>query len=500
VHSGIDLRRCISALLVVVLAVTSPLAGSQSEPPAASADNLPRLGDAGGEELSPAAERRLGETIMRDLRRDPDVSDDVEVSEYLNRLGTLLAGAPGANGFTLEFFLVLDQSLNAFALPGGYIGVHSGLIVAAQTESELASVMAHEIGHVTQRHIARMLAAQRQTSMMTLAAAILGALAARSNPQAMAGIVTMAGGAQMQQMLSFSRDAEREADRVGMETLRSAGFEPAGMVSFFTRLQQSSRIYESAAPGYTRSHPLTTERIADMQSRAREVRYRQRPDSIDFRLMRAKLRALGSPSVDGLRTVRSQFERQLRDRSTNDDLAAWFGLAVAALAQRDYTAADKALQETRRRLPAGHAAVERLAAEIRLRSGDAAGALALAEAGAARFVGARALIHLQAEALLALQEPTRAARFLQDQIALYRADARLWQLLARAHNALNETALAHRATAEEYAISGRWLAAVEQLRLALRLGTLDFYTGSLVDARMKEFQAEYQREQKEKIR
>ena len=150
--------------------------------------------------------------------------------------------------------------------------------------------------------------------------------------------------------------------------------------------------------------------------------------------------------------------------------------------------------------PAGHAAVERLAAEIRLRSGDAAGALALAEAGAARFVGARALIHLQAEALLALQEPTRAARFLQDQIALYRADARLWQLLARAHNALNETALAHRATAEEYAISGRWLAAVEQLRLALRLGTLDFYTGSLVDARMKEFQAEYQREQKEKIR
>ncbi|HPU52493.1 MAG TPA: M48 family metalloprotease, partial [Burkholderiaceae bacterium] len=241
-HSGIDLRRCISALLVVVLAVTSPLAGSQSEPPAASADNLPRLGDAGGEELSPAAERRLGETIMRDLRRDPDVSDDVEVSEYLNRLGTLLAGAPGANGFTLEFFLVLDQSLNAFALPGGYIGVHSGLIVAAQTESELASVMAHEIGHVTQRHIARMLAAQRQTSMMTLAAAILGALAARSNPQAMAGIVTMAGGAQMQQMLSFSRDAEREADRVGMETLRSAGFEPAGMVSFFTRLQQSSRI------------------------------------------------------------------------------------------------------------------------------------------------------------------------------------------------------------------------------------------------------------------
>jgi predicted Zn-dependent protease len=501
VFPGIDSRRCLSALLALALAVASPIAGGQgAQPASAPADNLPRLGDAGGEELSPAAERRLGETIMRDLRRDPDVSDDVEVSEYLNRLGTLLGGTPGANGFTLEFFLVLDSTLNAFALPGGYIGVHSGLIVAAQSESELASVLSHEIGHVTQRHIARMLAAQRQTSMTTLAAAVLGALAARSNPQAMAGIVTMAGGAQMQQMLAFSRDAEREADRVGMETLRSAGFEPAGMVSFFTRLQQSSRIYESAAPGYMRSHPLTAERIADMQSRAQEVRYRQRPDSIDFRLMRAKLRALGTPTVDGLIGIRAQFERQLRDRSTNDELAAWYGVAVAALAQRDYAGADRALQETRKRLPGGHAALERLAADIRLRSGDPAGALALAEAAAGRFVGARALIHLQAEALLAMREPTRAERFLQEQIALYRADPKLWQLLAKAHNGLNQTALAHRATAEEYALGGRWLAAIEQLRLAQKLGTLDFYTGSLVDARMKEFQGEYQREQKEKTR
>jgi predicted Zn-dependent protease len=158
------------------------------------------------------------------------------------------------------------------------------------------------------------------------------------------------------------------------------------------------------------------------------------------------------------------------------------------------------VQETRKRLPAGHAAIERLAADIRLRSGDAAGALALAEAAAGRFVGARALIHLQAEALLALSEPARAERFLQDQIALYRADPKLWQLLAKAHNGLNQTALAHRATAEEYALGGRWLAAIEQLRLAQRSGTLDFYTGSLVDARTKEFQAEYQREQKEKTR
>lgn len=490
--SGLS-RRCLAALLALLLAGAPPALHAQVE-------NLPRLGDAGGEELSPAAERRLGETIMRDLRRDPDVSDDVEVSEYLNRLGAQLSAGPSANGFSFELFLVRDATLNAFALPGGFIGVHSGLIVAAQSESELASVVAHEIGHVTQRHIARMLAQQRQTSMMTLAAAILGALAARSNPAAMAGIVTMAGGAQQQQMLSFSRDAEREADRVGLETLRQAGFEPRGMVSFFQRLQQSSRLYESAAPGYMRSHPVTAERIADLQSRVQDSRYRQLPDSIDFRLMRAKLRVVGSQGVDGLREVRAQFERQLRDKTTNDELATWYGLAVAALAQRDYPGASQALQQARQRHPAGHPAFERLGAETLLRAGDAPAALALAQAGAGRFAGARALVHLQAEALLAMREDARAVAFLTEQLALYRTEPRLWRLLARAHGALNQPELAHRATAEEYALSGSWLAAVEQLRLALRSGALDFFTGSLVDARMKEFQAAYQREKKETTR
>ncbi len=463
-------------------------------------DNLPRLGDAGGEELSAGAERRLGETIMRDLRSDPDVSDDVEAAEYLNRLGGVLSAAPGANGFSFEFFLVRDTTLNAFALPGGFIGVHSGLVVAAQSESELASVLAHEIGHVTQRHIARMLAAQRQSTLMTLAAAILGALAARSNPQAMAGIVAMAGGAQQQQMLAFTRDAEREADRVGLETLRSAGFEPAGMVSFFQRLQQATRLYESNAPGYMRSHPLNAERIADMQARVQDTRYRQRPDSIEFRLVRAKLRALGDTSTEGLRVLRSQFERQLRDKSANDELAIWYGLGVVRLAQRDFAAADEALRQARLSLPQGQASLERLRAEIRLRAGDAPAALAIAEAGAGRFAGARALIHLQAEAMLEMREHGRAARFLQEQIALYRGDPKLWRLLAQAHYGLDQPALAHRAVAEEYAMGGSWLAALEQLRLAQKAGTLDFYTGSLVDARMKEFQSEYQRELKEKIR
>ena len=288
-------QRAACAALAIALALVPPAAMPQ-------ANNLPRLGDAAAEDLSPAAERRLGERIMRDIRRDASVSDDVELAGYLNSLAAALTAS--AQGHSFELFLVKDPTMNAFALPGGFIGVHTGLIIAAETESELASVVAHEIGHVTQRHIARMLSDQRQTTLGTLASLVLAALAARSSPQAAIGIVTMASGAQQQQMLAFSRDAEREADRVGMDTLRASGFDPNGMVAFFGRLQQSSRTYESTAPAYMRSHPMTVERIADMQARVQEGRYRQHPDSIEFRLARARLRALGDGSVDALRAER----------------------------------------------------------------------------------------------------------------------------------------------------------------------------------------------------
>lgn len=488
-------RRFLSRALAVWLSLG--LAGAPL-PALAQVDNLPRLGDAGAEELSPSAERRLGDAIMREVRRDPAYSDDPEVTEYLNRLVAGLGQATSAAGFSFELFLVRDPTLNAFAFPGGFIGVHSGLITAAQSESELASVLAHEMGHVTQRHIARMLSQQGRTSMLSMAAMVLAVLAARSSPGGAMGIMTMAGGAQQQNMLSFSRDAEREADRVGIETLRQTGYDPNGMVSFFGRLQQSTRLYEGAAPAYMRSHPLTGERIADMQVRVREDRYRQRSDTLEFRLVRARLRALSGGSVDAQRTLRAAFEAQIRDRTTVDDLAAWFGLAVLTLEQRDFPAFERALAETRARVTAGHPYVERLAADARLRQGDAAGALAIARAAAARWVSSRALVHLQAQALLALGEAARAQEFLSDQLLLYRSDATLWRLLSQAWQALRQPAQAHRAAAEDYALTGSWLAAIEQLRLALRAGGLDFYTASLVDARLKDLQAEFTRDQQDR--
>ena len=223
----------------------------------AIAQNLPVLGDTAREELSPLMERRLGEQIMYIVRRDSDYIDDWAVSEYLNRLGSkMLDARPDARGeanFNFDFFAVRDPVLNAFAFPGGFIGFHSGLILSAQSESELASVMGHEIGHVAQRHIARMLAAQKYDAFIPIAALALAVLAARSSPDAAIAVATGGQGLAIQKQLNFSRDAEREADRIGFLILRDAGFDTNGMVSFFGRLQNSMRNYSDNAPAFLRS-------------------------------------------------------------------------------------------------------------------------------------------------------------------------------------------------------------------------------------------------------
>jgi len=486
-------RRAVATLIIAAVGAAPPAAFAQIA-------NLPRLGDASADVLSPALERRIGEQIVQQMRRERVIADDAEVADWLNQFAASLTATSTASGHDLELFLVRDGTLNAFALPGGFLGVHSGLIVAAQTESELAAVIAHEIGHVTQRHIARMLARQQQTSVVMLASLVLAALVAASSPQAAAGVASLGGTVAQQQMLGFSRDAEREADRIGLDMLREAGYDANAMVSFLGRLQRSGRLYESGAPDYLRSHPVTSERMADIQNRLREERYRQRADSIEFRLVQAKLRALADTSVDALARAAATFERQLRD-GTIEAAAGWFGLATVRLAQRDLQAAGSALDEARK-LTGPHDFVERLAAQMALESGDPGRAIAIADAALARTPSSRALARLKATAMLARGDSRAAADFLVGVLQNHPKDAELWRLQAQAWERSGDTARAHRASAEQYALLGGLPAAIEQLQLALKAGTLDFYTGSQVDSRLRELRAEYlqQREDRAEVR
>ncbi len=486
------LRRLLAA---GVLALSSP---ALLAPAALHAQSLPNLGGTDGEELSPLMERRLGEQVMTSIRRDRDYLDDAVTLDFLNQFGgILLASSPEARGdagYDFFFFAVRDPSLNAFALPGGFIGVHTGLVLAAQSESELASVLAHEIGHVSQRHIARMIGNQKQDALLPLAGLLVGLLAARTSPD-LAGAAMLGGtGLAAQRQLSFGRDAEREADRLGLSLLNNSGFEVGGMVNFFGRLQAASRSRNDNLPSYLRTHPLTTERIADIEARIRNLPYRQRADSLDFLLVKARLRVLQDDTPQGWRDATTVFNEQLRLGTRLPSLGAKYGLALIALRQADQARAKTLLEEIDAELQRQPAlpespAVRSLQVDQKLAARDAAGAYKIAYDARLRFPLSRAIAMQYAEALLAKGDKEAAVSFLRDQAQLYRQDAGVQRALARAYAEQGKKALQHMSLAEYYALSGALPAALEQLRIARGASDASFYDQAVIDARERELQA-----------
>lgn len=459
-----------------------------------AANQLPELGDAASEDLSIATEKRIGRQIMHEIRaHDPSYLDDPEIESYLNQLGGRLAGSSSDPGIGFYFFPIEDPTINAFAMPGGYIGVHTGLLLAAQSESELAGVLSHEISHVTQRHIARQIQREKQLSIASMLGMALALLAARSNSQVASAAIASAQASTVQAQLSFSRDYEREADRSGFEIMQKAGMDVRGMSAFFERLQKASRVYENNAPVYLRSHPLTGERISDMQNRERSLRYRQVPDSPDFHLVRAKLRAMQGHTSEAIK----DFQALVNDRKYPLEAAAHYGLAVALARIKDWQGADRELQAARK-LKIVSAMLDRQQAEVRIGLGDVAGGLALYRDAMARYPLNTGLMYVYGDALVTQQRFTESLRFAEDQLRNYPQDVRLYQLLARSHAALGQRSQQHRATAEAYAIQGQTGAAVEQLELAQRAGDANFFEMSVIDARLRELKRQQAEEIKEK--
>jgi len=516
-------RRWRPVLTVLALCTTAAFAVAGQSDPLKRPDHihLPTLGDTARVDLSPVVERKLGEEIMRDIRRDRDYLDDEPISEYLNNFGNgLVAAAPGARGETnadFHFFAVRDAALNAFALPGGFIGAHSGLVIAAQTESELAGVMAHEIGHVTQRHIARMLGQQRQDILLPLASLILAALAAKAGSDAAMGVLMGGQGLVVQRQLNFSRDAEREADRVGFQIMEAGGYDTTGIVAFFRRLQNASKLYGDLPAGLSSlsSHPLTQERISDMQARIREMPKKQRVDSLDFHLVRARIRVLQEPSEQGQRNTRTAFQAQLKETHRQQQAGAQYGLAYLALKQGNLADAQSWLDKSRETMKPregvlsvasnvgdGATMYAGLAIEIKMAPGQPPAKLAEAvkeaEAMHQRFPLSRALAHQYADAMIATGKLDEATRFLRDQSQQYREEYKLQDLLAKAYAKQGKIALQHMALAESYVLAGATPAAMAQLELARKARDVSFYDQAVIDARARELEAQQKKDKEEK--
>lgn len=476
------IRRLIALVLAAVMAV-SPVA----------AQNLPELGEVSSEALSIATEKRIGQQIMQQIRqREAAYLEDHDVEAYLNHLGGRLAGFSHDPGFGFEFFAINDPSINAFAMPGGYIGVHTGLILSAQSESELAGVLAHEVSHVTQRHIARQLFQSKRISIASMVAMGLGLLAASSNPQAASAAIAASQAGAISAQLAYSRDFERESDRLGFEMLGKAGFDERGMAAFFERLQQSVRLYENNAIAYLRTHPLTGERLADMQNREQGLAYRQVPDSLEFHLVRARLRAMQGRPADVIRDLSAQ----LAERKFTSEVATRYGLATAHFRARDWPAAQREI-DAARALKQSSAMLERLAADVRVAQGKTDEGLRIYRDAMARYPLNRALLYGYGGALLEARRFNDALRFAEGQLRVAADDIRLHRLRATSHAGLGQNAMQHRALAEVFALQGQTAGAIEQLELAAKAGDGNFYEMSAIDARLRELKLRRLEELKE---
>ncbi|NMU92114.1 M48 family metallopeptidase [Achromobacter ruhlandii] len=449
---------------------------------------LPSMGAASAADLSPALERSLGEAIMSQGRRDPTYVDDPELSQYLTTMGRKLAAfSPGAVP-DVEMFGVRDPEINAFAMPGGFIGVNTGLIVSSGSESELAAVLAHEIGHVVQRHIARGMTQQNQNSMVmlaSLAGALLAALAGGGGNLAM-GVAAFGQAAAINRQLGFSRDAEREADRAGFTMLTKAGYDAQGMAQMFSRLMNASRLNEGAGGGsWASTHPLSIERMSDVQNRVRSLPVSRHVDSDDFWYIRAKMRVVQGRDAVSLRTAGQQLQDEAQALSGVRRSAAYYGLALQAFQRNSLDEADRQLAQAQadgRDSPQ----MAKLAVDIALARKDNRRAQDLAQAATRRWPEQRALGIAYATALQANGRHAEAQDYLRAKIKQWGADEpSLYQMLAQSEERTGKPVQARRDLARYYVMTGAFAAAESQLQQARGMST-DFYEQSQIDVQIKE--------------
>ena len=457
----------------------------------AMGDGLPDLGDISQTVITPQQERQIGQQSMLQIRASKQFLDDAEINDYLNQIGYKLVENSTEPGQGFEFFAIDDFNINAFAMPGGFIGVNSGLLLTVQSESELAAVLSHEIAHVTQHHLARIIAGQQSDGLTSMAALAVAILAARNSPQAAeAAIVSMQARA-MQKRLDFTRTHEQEADRIGLDILQKSNFSIHAMPEFLTRLQRATQLLEGHAPSYLRTHPITGDRVADIENRVYKHPYRLIPDSLDFQLVRTKLIAAQKTSTDAI----AYFSDALGEQKHGNPVAQRYGLVISLLRNNEVGRAARELatllklaqNQTTRTNPAyrNSPMIETLAGQVMRAEKNDAATLAFYRAAVQNFPQHRALIYDYADLLMQNNQADNAARLLTGQLARHPSDVKLYDLQARAYAMQSKRLEQHQAQAYSYAWQGNLYAAIEQLELAKQAGG-SFHQLSTLESDLRE--------------
>jgi predicted Zn-dependent protease len=473
------LLRQLIALACALSLILSPAVGADEE--------LPDIGNPADTVLSRDQELQIGRAIYRSLRDTGRIISDPEIQEYVQDIGQKLGAQAQDGGYRFRFFVVDDPAINAFALPGGYIGIHSGLIMATANESELAGVMGHEIAHVTQRHISRAIFANQRASILTMAAmlgAILVGAVAGGGGDAVQGAVAAAQGIQAQQQINFTRSNEYEADRVGVRTVSDAGFDPMGMPSFFETLARQTGPLASQAPEFLRTHPVTVNRIAETRQRAAALPKTEAVDATGFGLARARLLVLTSATPE---QALARLHGEQGEAARAGAIGTEYGIALAKLQLGEAREAREMLELLEKANPEVIPFHTGLAAAD-LALGDTASAFAVYEKAMRLFPRNVPLTVRYAEALLQHGNAKQAHAILLDLLNTVPPTPEQARLIARAASAAGDTADAHYYMAEFHLLNGDLDLAADQLRVALGIPGLDNVQRARFNSRLEEVQ------------
>ena len=470
------------------LSLSLMLALTPAAPSAAQSIRLPDMGDPSQVDFGPDEEQKLGLEILRKLRERDLILDDPYLTEYLNSIGQSIVTYADQNSAPYTFFIVRDADINAFALPYNFIGVNAGLLLATEREDELAGVLAHEIAHVSQRHIVRAIAESKRMTLPLAAAMLAGAALAAASKQA--GQAAMMGSlaASAQHQISFTRANEQEADRVGMQLLAKAGYDPKGMSDFFAKLErQASGEARNRIPEMLLTHPRPQNRVADTQDRVEipPLRRTVPRDRKAYDLAKARTLALGT---DDNQTLIRNLETVL-DKGSAHEAADRYGYALALRQAGRY---DEAQAQIARLLKSDsdRLAFRLEAAELALAQGDRAQAWRLFEDIRQLYPDDFTLAISYGRALTTQGDPKLALKLLQPHLRRRPNDLTLYATYAQAAQRAGDLAATHATMAEYHYLNGELLPAIEQLELGLKNPGLSPNQEAQLHARLKQFKAE----------
>lgn len=462
-----------------------------------TAPDLPDLGDSSARILSSEKEREYSDGLLRALRNYDVVVEDAELVEYLETLSFRLVQASGRTDTTFHFMLVDVPVVNAFASPGGVVVAFSGLVLAADNESELAAVLAHEIAHVTQRHIARAMESSVEDALPILLGTLALAVAASGQGDGSQAALVSGMALLQQRQINFTRANESEADRVGIQTLAKAGFDPSGMAAFFAKLGAIYRSQGEDFPEYLRTHPVTTTRIAEAKARADGFRNGTQQTSAEFALMRERVRVLTSRDLSAL----VRFYHDNKRARELDPRALSYGLALAQMRTGAYQEARKALEKLAKADPARLSYQLALAEADRFeRKFDAADRryhALLAERPAHRVISiayARSQIERDGP-----EAGRRAVEVLRPLMARFADDPQIQELYARANQNAGFEVRAAEAYAQAYFLRGKFEDAMRQLEQTAQRADLDYYERARIDAQVAEWRPIVLRERRQDL-